>query len=777
MNSIGNEQKNCFKKMFCKGHKLIFVLLLTLLSVSCATNRKEIPKAVEGYLDLSTWDFQKDGNIKLNGQWEIYWDEFLTPSEIREKKGQPDYLNIPTAVGSKTSKGFKIPATGYGTLRLKIKTKDLESISYGLRTLNLLSASKIWVNDVFLSEIGKLSLEKSQQKTSYKQDLIDFSVNNSQIEIVVHVANYTVAANQFTSFILGENKKIFTDFYIDLGRDIFIFGSLFFMGIFNLTLYIKRKVDKSTLYLGLVALFMAARTLFVGTRFIYAIYPNLDWEWLGKLCFILIYGICSFYFMFLNEFFRKIPKKVIHLTNLINGVASLIVLFFDSSIYFKTLLPTGAWFVVSLIYIFFIIKKDKINGKLFLPGFFIMFFSAFYDLLVNVNIIHTNGILSIGLFSFMFFQSFIIATKFSDALTQSEKLTSKVTVLNNNLELKVEQRTRELSDTLEELKKSQDKIIASEKMAALGQLIAGIAHEINTPLGAIRASIGNIADSYESTIKNFPELIKETTQTNLDLVRKLIFTSNKSSNMLMGREARKIKKQHAEFLTENGIENPDEYADILVDLGVDSSIDFLIPLLKEKNSSELMNAIRDLCLIQKNSKNIDVAVDKAAKVVYALKIYAHHEESKISKPINIEENIDIVLTLYNNQIKHGIEIIKEYEDVPSVLGFADELNQVWTNIIYNAVQAMDNRGTITIKIFMENNYVKVSIMDTGCGIPSENLEKIFEPFFTTKKMGEGTGLGLDIVKKIIDKHNGFIQCQSELGIGTTFTVGIPIIEV
>ena len=765
-------------KSISKNSNLInlVVFLIILVFYGCSTEKKLAPRAERGYLDLTAWDFQKDGNVKLNGQWEIYWDEFLTPDAIREKNKKPDYLNIPSAVGSKTENGFKIPATGHGTLRLKIKVSDLQNFKYSLRTLNLLSASKLWINNEFISEIGVLSLEKTKQKSSYKQDLINFHPINSEIEVVVQVANYTVAANQFKSFILGENKKIFTQFYIDLGIDIFIFGSLFFMGVFNLTLYIKRKVDKSTLYLGLVALFMSTRTLFVGTRFIYAIYPDLDWEWLGKFCFILIYGICSYYFMFLREFFKKIPKQLIIYTNVINGVAALIVLFFSSSIYFKTLLPVGIWFVINLIYIFFIIKKDKINGKLFLPGFFIMFFSAFYDLLVNINIIHTNGILSIGLFSFMFFQSFIISTKFSDALTQSEKLTSKITLLNNNLELKVEQRTKELSETLEALQKSQDKIIASEKMAALGQLIAGIAHEINTPLGAIRASIGNISDSYESTINNFPELIKETSQPNLDLVRKLIYTSNKSSIMLMGREARKIKKQHVEFLTEKGVENPDNYADILVDLGVDSSIEFLIPLLQEKKAPELMNAIRDLCLIQKNSKNIDIAVDKAAKVVYALKIYAHHEESKTSKPINIENNIDVVLTLYNNQIKHGIEIIKEYEPVPDVLGFADELSQVWTNIIYNAVQAMENKGTINIKIFQENDYVKVSISDTGCGIPEENLEKIFEPFFTTKKIGEGTGLGLDIVKKIMDKHNGFIKCESELGKGTTFTIGIPIIE-
>jgi len=766
-------------KSISKNSSLInlVVFLIILVLYGCSAEKKIAPKAEKGYLDLTAWDFQKDGNVKLNGQWEIYWNEFLTPDEIREKNKKPDYLNIPTAVGSKTASGIKIPVTGHGTLRLKVKVNDLQNFKYSLRTLYLLSAAKIWINDTLVTETGILSLDKSKQETKDQQKICSFTLKNNEFDVVIQIASYGDAANTLTGVDIGTEKFILSSYLLNCTKDVFIFGSLFFMGILNLTLYYKRKKDKSTLFLGLLALAVASRSALTGSRIIYEIFPNISWLLICKLCYVLIYIIVSLYFLFLKSFFDKISSKVIKITNTINICSIVITLFIYSEFLYLTLILYGLWIFSSLTYILYIISKDKVNGKLFLPGFLILLFTSIYDILVNLNILHTEGILSLGLFVFMFFQSFIISTKFSDALTQSEKLTSKITLLNNNLELKVEQRTSELSETLEALQKSQDKIIASEKMAALGQLIAGIAHEINTPLGAIRASIGNISDSYESTIKNFPELIKETSQSNLDLVRKLIITSNKSSNMLMGREARKIKKQHVEFLTEKGVENPDNYADILVDLGVDSSIEFLIPLLQEKNAPELMNAIRDLCLIQKNSKNIDIAVDKAAKVVYALKIYAHHEESKTSKPINIENNIDVVLTLYNNQIKHGIEIIKEYEPVPDVLGFADELSQVWTNIIYNAVQAMENKGIITIKIFGENDYAKVSISDTGCGIPEENLEKIFEPFFTTKKMGEGTGLGLDIVKKIMDKHNGFIKCQSELGKGTTFTVGIPIVEV
>ena len=133
-----------------------------------------------------------------------------------------------------------------------------------------------------------------------------------------------------------------------------------------------------------------------------------------------------------------------------------------------------------------------------------------------------------------------------------------------------------------------------------------------------------------------------------------------------------------------------------------------------------------------------------------------------------------MLTLYYNQLKQGIEVIKNYpEDLPKIPCYPDELNQVWTNLIHNAIQAMESKGTLTIDVKQQQENILVSIIDSGKGIPAEILPKIFQPFFTTKPAGEGSGLGLDIVKKIVDKHRGTISFQSVPG-NTTFTVQLPI---
>jgi signal transduction histidine kinase len=132
-----------------------------------------------------------------------------------------------------------------------------------------------------------------------------------------------------------------------------------------------------------------------------------------------------------------------------------------------------------------------------------------------------------------------------------------------------------------------------------------------------------------------------------------------------------------------------------------------------------------------------------------------------------------VLILYQNSFKQNVKLIKQYDSLPLIMCYADEINQVWMNLIHNALQAMHYKGTLKIAVTQQNNQVAVSITDSGEGIADEIKNRIFEPFFTSKPLGEGTGLGLDIVKQIVEKHNGRILVASKAG-ETTFTVFLPI---
>ncbi len=345
--------------------------------------------------------------------------------------------------------------------------------------------------------------------------------------------------------------------------------------------------------------------------------------------------------------------------------------------------------------------------------------------------------------------------------------------LYTSLEIKVAQRTQELSETLDNLRATQEELVQSEKMAALGQLVAGVAHEINTPLGAIGSSINNIASFLKETLQEsylfFQELSPERQRDFFALVE----TSLQRETSFSTREKRQFRKNLKSELEAEEIEKADTIAQLLVSMGIYEDISPFLPLLKDKEGLNILKQANQLSNVQTSTRTITTATDRAGKVVFALKSYARYDTSGEKVNANIINGIETVLTLYQNQLKQGVEVVRNYVDLAPISCYPDELNQVWTNLVHNALQAMENKGTLTIDVGQEGVYLQVKMTDTGTGIPEEIMSKIFDPFFTTKPPGEGSGLGLDIVKKIVAKHDGKIEVASQPG-QTTFAVLLPI---
>jgi len=327
---------------------------------------------------------------------------------------------------------------------------------------------------------------------------------------------------------------------------------------------------------------------------------------------------------------------------------------------------------------------------------------------------------------------------------------------------------------LQQLKATQEELILSEKMAALGQLVAGVAHEINTPLGAINSSVRNIDNFWKNNLEQLPEFFQELSpERQLDFFA-LLQKSRQQEMMLSTREQRQIKKDLIEQVKSYGVENEAEIANMLVNLGVYEEPERFLPLFSELDSQDILRTAYQFGSVQTSIRTIITAVERAAKVVFALKTYARYDQTGEKVEANIIEGIETILTLYHSQTKLGVEVIRNFDrSMPTFRCYPDELNQVWTNLIHNALQAMDNTGTLTIDVMQQDNRASVKITDTGKGISPEIMPKIFQPFFTTKSSGEGSGLGLDIVKKIIEKHQGQIEVESVPG-KTTFTVFLPI---
>ncbi|MDC8771237.1 sensor histidine kinase [Roseateles albus] len=369
-----------------------------------------------------------------------------------------------------------------------------------------------------------------------------------------------------------------------------------------------------------------------------------------------------------------------------------------------------------------------------------------------------------------------IAGKIGLIEQQNEQLTiaeHRQEELNQSLERKVLERTAALESSLADLRSAQSQLIQSEKMASLGQLVANVAHEINTPIAAVKSSGESIAEAIQEFQDGAPRFAV------LDEATRQMFSTLTShlsgkAEVLSSREERVLVRELTKQLELAQLDDARAKADLIVQLNAHEAWRDYLPLLQHPQSAMILGRAQCLAKLISGVANINLAVSRVAKIVFALKAYSRQDASGEMVATNLQDGLETVLVLYQNQIKQGIEVVLNFEPMPAVQCLPDELNQVWTNLVHNALQAMQHQGVLTLGLRRLGDAAVVSIGDSGCGIPETIRARIFDAFFTTKPVGEGSGLGLDIVKKIIDKHGGRIEVQSEVGVGTTFSVYLPL---
>lgn len=338
-------------------------------------------------------------------------------------------------------------------------------------------------------------------------------------------------------------------------------------------------------------------------------------------------------------------------------------------------------------------------------------------------------------------------------------------------QIEIVNKNSELEKAMSKLVTMQDEIINQEKMATLGMLIAGIAHEINTPLGAIKASNENTVKTLNSVFSHgVTRFSKEMIQNTFDLLSICKIEAVYRST----REERQIVKQIEADLKENftDISNTNFFARRITELGFDKIDDHLKKYLTLQDRESIFLFVGELHLLLRASKTISIAADKATKVVKALNTFSHGNIENEITSFNLLENVESVITLFQNKIKRNVTLNLNIDHHVMITGNQEQLAQVWSNIINNALQASAGQCSIWIDHISSNNSDIISITNDGPPIPEDSITKIFDAFYSTKKRGQGTGLGLNIVKKIVESHKGTIECDSDL-IKTVFKITLP----
>ncbi len=319
-----------------------------------------------------------------------------------------------------------------------------------------------------------------------------------------------------------------------------------------------------------------------------------------------------------------------------------------------------------------------------------------------------------------------------------------------------------------------------DKLMALGKLSAGLAHELNNPVAAIQRTVALV----RSRLDELPGRVQALAACGLD-ADQIAFACSLGEQVAQAKNLSTVERsaredEVADWLEERGVDDAFDLAETFVEAGLDiEALERIAERLDESARSTVFRWVETSVSADLMLREIAASAERIAGIVQSVKRYSHMDEAPVREPTDLHEGLDSTLTMLAHEIRtRNVTVVRDYaDDLLPVPANPGELNQVWTNLIDNAVDAMPGGGELKIVTRREDDEAVVEIIDTGAGIPEEVQGRIFEPFFTTKGVGEGTGLGLDVVRRIVTQsHRGHIAVRSEPGC-TNFTVRLPLTDV
>lgn len=655
----------------------------------------------------------------------------------------PEVLNKIDSFAENDCKNFNFGINNQ-VVWIKINPEEFSAFSSPLLVLNSASIDFVYLYPVSGSTIG-------QEQVSGRMTGIENRYFQSH-KIVFKLTEEEIAADFLLLKIENTDKKIFTAYVTEdvefkdiIDFENILFGLLtgVFVGLFfyNLFLYFSVKDKIYLVYVLHTALVWFAQASILGFTQV-LIWP--EWDWMNSRSIVIFSSLVSIVgiwflriFLLTRHYVEKLDKGF-YFIFFVYGFILTNAFLFSITISYQVLLVTQSIVVLYVLFVASVtLKLGYRPARYYLLAWSIFMIGIFLFVFSEMGIIPTNNltayIMPLGSALEVVLLSFALADKINILKKEKEEeQAEKLKILNENeqlikeqnsmLERKVRVRTDELEHALRTLQNTQSQLVNQEKMASLGQLTAGIAHEINNPINFVSSNITPL----KRDIKDIMEVI--------EFYRSC---GEREFSESTKKEARQLE----------------------ADLELDYVLDEVDQLLK----------------------GMDDGAKRTVEIVKGLRIFSRVDEQDIKK-VDIHDGINSTLILLNSTIPGKIRIVREFGELPLVECLAGKINQVFMNILNNAVHALgdhldkilDPKITVRTKSFAD--HVVVEIEDNGPGMPEKVKQRIFEPFFTTKAVGKGTGLGLSIVYSIIENHKGTLEVVTEEGQGTTFIISLPIYQ-
>jgi signal transduction histidine kinase len=590
-----------------------------------------------------------------------------------------------------------------------------------------------------------------QREWDYRTFIIPLQLPDKEIH-TYYLRFKSMGTMQFPMNVSREKSFLRMLFLSETYYGIF-FGIMILLIIYNAFVYFSLRDITYFHYIILILSTTILVAFLSGHIFQYVLGDHMWWcnKLLPSSIALSEFCIVNFTRSFLNtkKHYARLDKVLIFLL-----ILSFIMMFLLFFINFHFSIQVAAYtsqiyIIICLLSGILCLLKGNKAALLFIFAFTLFLIGALAISYIAIGIIGANTItahgMELGVMLNGVFLSLALINNYKISIIEKEKAQEDILQMrlqaNEQLEQKVKERTAEIQEknevlrqqqeelktinellenqkkelqlTLESLKLTQSQLVQSEKMASIGQLVAGIAHEINNPVTFISAGVDSL-------------------NANLQEVRQVL--------------------------------------DIYNMITMDNAEEKLKEIEKLKEEIEYQETVSE---IDKLIYSVRTGSERTAEIVKGLRTFSRLDED-VLKFADIHEGLDSTLILLRNKYKDHIEIEKQYGDIPEVECYPGQLNQVFMNVLSNASDAIDEKGTITINTSITNESIRVSIKDSGRGIPEDIQSRIFEPFFTTKEVGQGTGLGLSISHSIIEKHKGSIEVKSEVGKGSEFVILLPL---